>query len=103
MVATFHMVNRLRSGSKKAHAAMHVVVENQVAMGFGPTVRAMERLQNGGLSRHDAVHAVASVVAEHLHSLMSGGQTEASQTQQSRLNAAIERLDAKSWLASAAK
>ena len=30
---------------------MHVIVENQTAMGFDPTVRAMERLQAAPISR----------------------------------------------------
>jgi len=49
------------------HAMMHVIVENQLALGDPPETRAtLERLLAAGLSRHAAVHAVGSVVAEAL-------------------------------------
>ncbi|MDV7400601.1 hypothetical protein RZS08_54805, partial [Arthrospira platensis SPKY1] len=70
MVSTFHMVHRLKSGNAKAHAAIHVIVENQVAMGFGPTVRAVARLQTQGLSRHDSLHAVGSVLSGYMFEAM---------------------------------
>ncbi len=96
-VSTFHTVHRLKSGSAEAHAAIHVIVENQIAMGFGPTVRAMARLQTQGLSRHDSLHAVGSVVSGHLFEAMRQPGEVDSQTLQSELNAAIEQLDAESW------
>lgn len=49
----------------RLHATLHLVVENQLAEGKPPEVSAaIERLVNGGLSRHDAVHAVAFVVSD---------------------------------------
>jgi hypothetical protein len=97
LVATFHMVNRLKSGSAKAHAAIHTTVENQIAMGFGPTVRAMARLQSQGLSRHDSLHAVGAVLSQHMFAALRNPNRADSQLLQSELNAAIERLDAESW------
>ena len=53
------------------HATMHVIVENQLAAGNPPEVGAtLERLMTAGLTRHEAVHAVASVVAEALFKVM---------------------------------
>lgn len=97
IVSTFHMVHRLKSGNAKAHAAIHVIVENQVAMGFGPTVRAMARLQSQGLSRHDALHAVGSVVSGYMFAAMRKPAEADSHALQSEINSAIERLDAESW------
>jgi hypothetical protein len=97
IVSTFHMVHRLKAGDAKGHAAMHVIVENQIAIGFGPTVRAMARLQTQGLSRHDALHAIGSVVSNHMFEAMRKPAKADSGTLQSELNAAIERLDAASW------
>jgi Domain of unknown function (DUF1841) len=97
VVSTHHMVNREKSGNAKAHAAIHVIVENQVAMGFGPTVRAFERLRQQGLSRHDCIHAVGSVVSEYMFSALREPATADSATLQAQVNAAIERLDAESW------
>jgi hypothetical protein len=100
LAVNFHSVHRLKARNGKAHAAMHVVVENQIASGFGPTVRAMARLQQQGLTRHDALHAVGSVVAEHLHQMMSAEPAADAEPVQRRLNHAIEQLDAPTWLRS---
>jgi hypothetical protein len=96
-VSTFHMVNRLNAGNAKAHAAVHVIVENQVAMGIGPTVRAMARLQSQGLSRHDALHAVGAVVSSYMFASMHAPQEADSASLQSQINAALVRLDADAW------
>jgi len=79
----------------KAHAVFHAIVENQVAENLDPVVRAMTRLTAEGLSRHEAVHAIASVVAEHIHDLLNA-QADAD-TSQAIYNAAVERLTAKRW------
>lgn len=100
VVQTFHAVNRIKVPHMKGHSAFHVIVENQIAQGFGPSVRAVDRLQREGLSRHDAVHAVASVVSEVSYEAMSGQSPDEAATMQSRMNAAIERLSASQWLAS---
>ncbi|MEO3693535.1 hypothetical protein [Roseateles paludis] len=91
------MVHRLKSGNAKAHAAMHVIVENQIASVFGPTVRAMARLQGQGLSRHDAIHAIGSVVAEFMFMALRQPQDTDVGSLQAHVNAAIERLDAEAW------
>lgn len=96
-VSNFHSMRRLKAGSMKAHAAVHVIVENQLAMGFGPTVRAMARLQGEGLSRHDALHAIGSVVSYHLYAAMSEPQGADSHEVQAQMNADIERLDVETW------
>lgn len=97
-VSMHHMVNRLNSGNAKAHAAIHVIVENQVAMGLGATVRAMARLQSQGLSRHDSLHAIGSVLATHMFETVREAQDLDPETFQARIDAAIERLDAQTWL-----
>jgi hypothetical protein len=51
--------------SARAHAATHVVVENQAAMGDATAVPAtLARLMREGLERHDAVHAIGSVLMQ---------------------------------------
>ncbi len=66
-------------------------------MGFGPTVRAVERLQRQGLSGHESVHAVGSVLSEFMFSALREPSTGDSDTLQSQIDAAIERLDAAAW------
>lgn len=59
------------SGDWALHSHLHVIVENQLAMDDPPAVRqALDRLTGGGLSRHDAVHAVGGLLGEHLHSML---------------------------------
>ena len=51
-------------GSAKLHGAVHAVVENQIAHGSATAVPAtLTRLMDEGLGRHDAIHAVGSVLA----------------------------------------
>jgi len=50
-----------------------------------------------GLSRHDALHAIGSVLAEHLFEASRTKDEDFANTAQSRYNAAVERLSAKVW------
>jgi len=77
---------------------MHVVVENQIASGYGPSKRAVARLQSEGLTRHEAVHAIGSVVAQFIYELAQGQTEEQRATFQSRMDEAVEHLHAKDWL-----
>ena len=67
-------------------------MENQIAEGLDCVVRTMARLMSEGLSRHDALHAIGSVVAEHLYEIVKKTQDDPTQ-----YNAAVERLSAKGW------
>ena len=43
----------------------HVVVENQVALGeVTPVPETLDRLMDEGLDRHEAVHAIGSILME---------------------------------------
>ena len=94
-----HRAARIKLPSIKAHAVVHVVVENQIAEGLEPVVRAMARLRVEGLSRHDALHAIGTAVAEHLFEAMNPktSDEEFANTAQARYNAAVERISAKEW------
>ena len=85
--------------SVKAHAAFHAIVENQIALNLAPVVRAIPRLMKQGLSRHDAIHAVASVLAEHLHEQANAKIEESGEVVRARYDAEVERLNARDWLA----
>ncbi len=103
LVRSYHVARKLRAPSMKAHAALHVVIENQLASGYGPSKRAVARLLSDGLSRHDALHAIASVVTQFIYE-STQGQTETQRmTFQARLNEAIERLESDGWKATGDK
>jgi aryl-alcohol dehydrogenase-like predicted oxidoreductase len=92
-----HRFMRVKLPSIKAHAALHVIVENQIAEGLEPVVRAMDRLVKEGLSRHEALHAVGTAVAEHFVEALNAKDQVLANTAQARYNAAVERITAKSW------
>jgi predicted transcriptional regulator len=95
----FHRRAKVELPSVTAHAALHAIVENQLALGLGCVVRAAPRLVSQDLSRHDAIHAVASVLAEHLHEQATAQAPDTAEVVQARYEAAVERLNAKDWLA----
>ena len=87
-----HKTARIKLPNVKVHAVLHAIVENQIAEGLEPVVRAMGRLTRDGLSRHDALHAIGSVVAEHFYETLSTKDEDVANTAQARYNAAVERL-----------
>jgi hypothetical protein len=97
LVETYHRVARIKLPNVTAHAALHAIVENQIALNLESVVRTMHRLGKEGLTRHDAVHAISSVVAEHLFDILKTGQNDNAEASQARYNAAVERLTAARW------
>ena len=97
MAEAHHRAARIKLPNATIHAVFHAIVENQIAEGLEPVVRAMARLQREGLSRHDAVHAIGSVSADHVFEAMKSKVQDIAGAAQARYNAAIERLTAKSW------
>ena len=98
LVEACHKAAKVKPPNLTLHAAVHVVVENQVAEEHPSTVAAIARLMKEGLSRHDSVHAVGAVVAEHLFVALSNKDKNFADTAQARFDAAIGRLSAKGWL-----
>jgi hypothetical protein len=70
----YHRKIRAELPNVVAHAAAHAIVENQLAEGLPEAKRALERLRGDGLDRHDAIHAIASVLMGHLSNLVSKPQ-----------------------------
>jgi len=98
LARNYHEVARIKVPNVKAHAAIHAAVENQIATGFGPSCRAIQRLQKEGLTRHEAIHAIGSVLAAFIHEL-SNADAASRVDFQSRMNTAIEALTAAKWRA----
>lgn len=97
LVEAYHREARIKLPRKARtlHASIHVVVENQLALNDEPVVRALARLLKDGLSRHDAVHAIGSLVTEQIYDLLH--QKDTPETSRARYYASIERLTAKTW------
>jgi hypothetical protein len=98
LVRAFHRRQKISVPRLDAHAAVHAIVENQVAEGFAPAVDALARLQSEGLDRHDAVHAIASVLLEHMRNLKNVSRS--GRDPNTVYAASLEKLTADQWLRS---
>lgn len=97
LVKEFHQSHGEFGASVNAHAAIHAAVETQIALDT-PSVRAaLGRLRGQGLSRHDAVHAIGSVLAEHMHELLTSGQP-ATEEANERYYQRLSKFNAEDWL-----
>ncbi len=83
----------LQEGSEDMHALVHVVIENQLAMGIPPVVETVAKLTRQGLSRHESIHAVGAVLSEDLFEMLSNNQHHDMNKYRRRL----EELTAKRW------
>ena len=66
LVEQYHKEAGIAHPQPKLHATIHTVVENQLAINEATVIETLQRLQQEGLSRHDAVHAIGTVVVEHV-------------------------------------
>jgi hypothetical protein len=63
LVIDYHRRIGVQLETPELHAMAHVVVENQVALGeVTPVPETLDRLMNEGLDRHEAVHAIGSIL-----------------------------------------
>jgi hypothetical protein len=99
LAVDYHRRAQVRLPNVKVHAIVHVIVENQIALGdeipVGATVR---RLMSEGLDRHDAIHAVGSVLMKNLYELLSHRETAPNVGINASYVAALQRLTAEHWL-----
>ncbi len=73
LVLRFHGQVGVELPNAQLHALIHVVVENQSAIADEtPVAATLERLVAEGLDRHEAIHAVGSVLAQYLWELGTG-------------------------------
>jgi hypothetical protein len=70
-VLQYHRREGVELPNERIHASIHVTVENQIALlDETPVADTIQRLMGEGLDRHDAVHAVGSVLAAHIWEIM---------------------------------
>jgi iron-sulfur cluster repair protein YtfE (RIC family) len=67
IIQRYHRRQRTELPRPRIHAVLHMVVENQIAMGDEVAVAAtVQRLVRDGLSRHEAIHAVMHVLLPYM-------------------------------------
>jgi len=98
LVQDYHRRARVRLPNARVHASMHIVVENQIALGDEvPVRRTVQRLMAEGLDRHEAIHAVAFVLSGIIFDLTRQPESAAEADPNESYYASLERLTAESW------
>jgi hypothetical protein len=96
LVESYHRNAGIRVPNSRLHATFHVIVENQAALGDEtPVRRTLERLMNEGIDRHEAIHAVGSVLTEFISDVLKGSSPQSDP--HTPYYAALERLTVQSW------
>lgn len=95
-VKRYHRHKGIRLPNAQVHAIVHVVVENQVAMGDDYVARSvLLRLMDEGLSRHEAIHAIASVLTTEMFDVLK--HKDPAKDLAADYTAKLTRLTAESW------
>ena len=94
LVERWHAESRIRMPNPRVHAALHVMVENQAALRDDtPVAEAIKRLMGEGLGRHDALHAIGSVLSTHMHRALA----ESTPVSREAYFADVRALTKESW------
>ena len=95
LVSDHHSEARAELPNEQLHAVVHVIVENQIAEGDEmPTRSTLDRLVGEGLDRHEAIHAIGSILAEFMFNLMGDGTAAGGNEKYFRQ---LEKLNAAGW------
>ena len=81
--------------SGKMHAIIHTIVENQLAENLLETHRTLRRLMDDGLDRHDGIHAIGSVLSQHMFSAMNKAAGKGSNTDYHKM---LKALTVEKWM-----
>jgi hypothetical protein len=108
MVERYHRREGIDAERAGAHAAIHTAIENQIAEGDRwPVRRTLRRLMAEGLDRHEAIHAIGSVLAVHVNEQLRALRSQAQPLEQEIIDdfnaayfAEVEKLTAEDWLRS---
>ena len=96
LVMEHHRESGVELPNEQVHAVVHVVVENQITLGDEMSAQAaLERLMREGLDRHEAIHAVGSVLVDFVQALI---RDDAAPGTNERYNVELEKLTAAEWL-----
>jgi len=102
LAIAYHRRYHLPMGQNpKLHGTVHAIVENQVALGDVTVVPAtLARLMREGLDRHDAVHAIGSVLISIIFDVMTK-RADANVDINAQYGRELAALTAASWRAQA--
>src|ERR1700685_3693810 len=96
LVENYHRRAGIRLPNSRLHATFHVIVENQAALGDETPVRkTLERLMKERIDRHEAIHAVGSVLTEFISDVLKDSSPQSDPNVP--YYAALERLTVQNW------
>jgi hypothetical protein len=98
LVTAYHRQTREELPNPQVHVVIHVTVENQLAEEIKTVCEALDRLVAEGLDRHEAIHAIGSVLVQHLYKLMKQESTGPNPHEEYFED--LKSLTKKSWLES---
>lgn len=82
----------------EAHAAIHAAIETQIAEDV-PEIRVtLGRLRKQGLNRHDAIHALGSILAQHMQNIINSSY-EDGVDQNAQYSMMLASFDVADWYA----
>ena len=97
LVKEFHIDAgyELEEEPQMLHAAIHVLVENQIALKMEPIPATVKKLIRQGLDRHEAIHAIGAILSEDIFDLM---HDKAVSFNAKAYRRRLDKLTAKRWL-----
>ncbi|HEY4922515.1 MAG TPA: DUF1186 domain-containing protein [Xanthobacteraceae bacterium] len=95
LVKDYHRRAGIDLPQEDLHASIHAAVENQIAELDERTYRKLDALIAEGLDRHEAIHAIGSVLAIHLHDIMREAPVDGVAFE--TYHAELAKLTAASW------
>jgi len=96
LVKAYHRRAGIDIPGADMHAIIHLVIENQIAEGDAlPVRRKLDALVDEGLDRHEAIHAIGSVLMIHLREMMS--EAPADKAALDAYFAKLDKLTGESW------
>ena len=99
LIEELHERERVKLPNVRLHASFHAVIENQLASEDPPqAVDTLERLLGEGLDRHEAIHAMGSVLSEVMYNAMKNPSQKVDSTQ--AYIEGLKNLTVEKWLAS---
>jgi len=73
-VEVHHKRAKVELANAHMHALIHVAVENQLAEGNEVVRETLDRLMADGLDRHEAIHAIGTVLLDYMNNMLRRGQ-----------------------------
>ncbi len=94
LVREFHEREKIDISGIDAHCSLHTVIENQLAEDSPKLVGiTLKRLLVAGVSRHDAIHALANAMSQELFRMMKGNELFS----EKRFNRDLQSLNPRDW------